>query len=290
MSVGVQVDLSTGSRTVTTLAIEAAIKEVTPPVAIAASEAAEEADSEVASIPSADAAAKAAAKRAKKQRQKAKKQQRQGAPHLQQPQQQDALTEGVQQLAPQQACSPQHVCSGATRDSCATTTSMAATVVDSQQTSRDEPQALPEATAASAASMPAESVTVSEASAICAISEDAVQAPTLGSETTETDACRARAQQTSLDSAESPPCVSGMHSLQVLNISLSKATSERDAYQGVSKVCTQELPFCDLKHSLDMVWLPGKDERLPVCDLPGASNLLCCPFTKVGFMTASQRL
>lgn len=175
------------------------------------------------------------------------------------------------------------------------TTSVVAAAADAQQASRNEPANASEAPANAATSvcMLAECARESEAMPSCAANEDAVQGPKLCSESPITvchDACSAQAEQTSLDSAESQLCASEMHGLQAPNTHLSEASAERDAYQGVSKVCTHELPFCDLKHSLDMVWLPGKDERLPVCDLSGVSNLLCCPFTKVGFMTASQRL
>ena len=268
---------------VVTLAIEAPVKAVDPVVANAASQAALEASNEAANIANVEANAKAATKRAKKQRQKAKKQQQQEAHQLQQQRQPDGQKKGVpvQQVPLPQPPPLQSFCSAVSMDKCSSTTSMSAPAV-AQQALGDELATLAEAPVSSAAvsqCMPIEATTGTVPS--CASSGLAVQAPQLQPETPDTvghGAYSAHIQQTGLDSAESASDAPETQRPQ--------ASAEGYAPQGVNRVCTQELPFCDLKQNFDTACMPARGDQLPTCNYQHVPSLLCCPITKVRYCVA----
>ena len=274
---GVQDDLSQGSRSSVTSAIEAPVNRVNPIEADAASQL--EAASEAGNTANAEAAgAKAAAKRAKKQRQKAKKQQEQTAHQLQQHKQPDARKQGLQQVPPQQASPLQSSCSAVSMDIRSSTTSAPApAVAEAQQALKDELCAeLPAASAAMPQCMPAEDAT---GTIPCVATGDvAVHAPQLQPETPETvchEACSAQIQQTSPDSAKAASDALKSHRSQI--------SAEKHALHGVSRACSQELPLCDRKQSFDTACMSGRGARLLMCDKQHIPKLLCCPITKVKF-------
>ena len=234
----------------------------------AAVSAASQATSEAASIANAEAAAKkAAAKKVKKQRQKTKKQQEQEAHQLQQQKQLDAHK---QEVPSHPACSLHSFISASRMDSCSSITPVPAADAEVHQAydrKLPTPAEVPPATA-TLQSTPPEAAGKSDTRPHCACLQQAVPAPQLQPETPKAVCHNVNStQQTSLDSAEST--------------SYGSKTSAQD----VSRVCSQELPCCDLQHSFDLACMPdGPPDRVnqfPTSDDHHTPQLLCCPITKV---------
>lgn len=284
---GLQDDSLTGSKsTVAAEAPTSAGKAAVKAVNNAASQAASKAGSEAASAANTEAAAKAAAKRAKKQRQKAKKQQEQAAHQLQQQKPKIPLKQATQQVSSPEASSSQSFCGAVSINSCSSTEAAPATT---HQACGDKLVGLTEVSAATATSqvLPPEAAGQSATKPTSASGEQAVWTPQLHPDTPTTfshNTYKGQMQQNCVDSAESP-----FYTAETF-----RPTVEGHASEGASRVCSRELPCCDLEHSLDSAHMPGtgpdRGDQSSTPEKQPTPQLFCCPITKVPLLLPSPVL